>query len=487
MAKKDSKKPAGKWFVAVGEAKEKQDRASWLQGLFDADTGVAVPARAAIVYVTEPIHQSAWSVKNSLPWESAISTEQPARIICVWDHVPVDALSLVSWKDCFLANPNSDHAILVCPPKVAGLDEFKIWFIQQTARWLSQTTTDEQVRFVLGDRVSIMPDAEHSTVSAAFVSMAFGVMEEMLERLEFWRRRYLEQVRRVGSAERKEIHKHLTPILRKSEDDDDADWERRDELEKKLRKVMDDAGLRSIHPAALPVVLLTGETGSGKTLIARYLARSADGVSLPFARVSMPEFESSEHAFEYEVFGYRGGTYSDAPPSGDAGILLNHIGGVVFLDEIGDASRQTQRKLLAYLDDYEVRPRGVHHSIFCPTMVVAATNHDLEKDVAAGEFRRDLYERFDVCVRVPSLNERKPDFEFILDTVLQNPGINPGHRIKELSQPAYQFLLDMDYKDGNFRRIENLLRFGIREALRAGRKRLIKADLEKWQSFQKGN
>jgi transcriptional regulator with PAS, ATPase and Fis domain len=201
----------------------------------------------------------------------------------------------------------------------------------------------------------------------------------------------------------------------------------------------------------------------------------------------MPEFESSEHMFEYEVFGYRGGSYSDAPPGGDAGILLNHIGGVVFLDEIGDASKQTQRKLLAYLDDYEVRPRGVHHSIFCPTMVVAATNHDLEKDVAQGDFRRDLYERFDVCVRVPSLNERKPDFEFILDTVLQNPGINPGHHVKQISRSAYDFLFDIDYKDGNFRRIENLLRFGIREAIRSGRICLFACDLQKWQSFQKGN
>jgi hypothetical protein len=484
MAAKRTPKESGR-FIAVGD--KKPDRTAWIREQCQDSFGAIVPRGIAIVYVTETQTQEDWCRSQSLPWDGRHGPDAPMRVVCIWDVLPVDAIALVSWKDHFLASSDTDNTILVCPSTLDTLKAFQDWFQQQFERWQSPPAANEEVRFTLGERVKIPPETDQTRVSAAFVSMTFGVMEELLERLEFWRRHYLEQVIRITPALREKIHKHLTPILKRSDSDDENEWKRRDELEKKLRKVMEDAGLLIIHSTALPVVLLTGETGTGKTLIARYLARSANGLSLPFTRISMPEFESSEHAFEYEVFGFRGGTYSDAPPSGDAGILLNHIGGVVFLDEIGDASKQTQRKMLAYLDDYEVRPRGVHHSIFCPTMIVAATNHDLKADVASGDFRRDLFERFDTRVPVPSLNERKPDFEFILDTVLQNPGINPGHRITEISRPAYDFLFAMDYKDGNFRRIENLLRFGIREAIRASRTRLLKADLEKWQSFQKGS
>ncbi len=467
-------------YVTVGEAPGKAPRAEWLRDAYSARLPV-LPPNMAIIYICQPVAYPAWSVTNSLPWEGLSPAEQPSRVVCIWDCVPVDAMALVSWKDAFLGNQNSDHSILVCPATISDLDAFRLWFEEQVQRWHSREVPDEPIRFQIGEHVQIPRDALHSQVSAAFVSMSFGVMEQMLERLEFWRRRFFEQVGHVGGNERRVFQERLAPILRKSETSDAEDWARRENQEQALHSWMQESGLLNIHPAALPVVLLTGETGSGKTLIARYLARSANGLSLPFARVSMPEFESSEHMFEYEVFGYRGGSYSDAPPGGDAGILLNHLGGVVFLDEIGDASRQTQRKLLAYLDDYEVRPRGVHRSIFCPTMVVAATNHDLERDIADGAFRRDLYERFDQRVRVPSLNERKPDFDFILDTVMQNPGINPGHRIRSLSDSAYAFLTDLDYSQGNFRRLENLLRFGIREALRGGRTNLIGVDLSQWQ------
>ncbi len=484
MSAKRTTKQMGR-FVAIGD--KKQDRAEWIRAQCPDSEGSIVPRGIAVVYVTKNETQGDWCSTRSLPWDGDYGANAPMRVVCIWDAIPINAVALVSWKDHFVASPDTDNTIRVCPPAIDSLESFQTWFKQLFARWQSPPAANEAVRFTLGERVTIPPETDQSSVSAAFVSMTFGVMEELLERLEFWRRRYLEQVIRITPALREEIHKHLTTILKRPDKDDESEWSRRNALEAKLRKTMESAGLLSVHTAALPVVLLTGETGTGKTLIARYLARSSNGLSLPFTRISMPEFESSEHTFEYEVFGYRGGTYSDAGDAGNAGILLNRIGGVVFLDEIGDASKQTQRKLLAYLDDYEVRPRGVINSIFCPVMIVAATNHDLKRDVESGEFRRDLFERLDTRVPVPSLNKRKPDFEFILDTVLQNPGINPGHRIKEMSRPAYQFLFDMDYTDGNFRRLENLLRFGIREAIRSGRIRLLVSDLEKWQSCKQGS
>jgi transcriptional regulator with GAF, ATPase, and Fis domain len=471
-------------LVAVGMAPEKCERYEWLSSLFDGNSKPTVPQSLAVVYITETILYREWSISNPFPW-SGKQGVTPRRVVLIWDCLPVDASALVDWKNYLLLTTSFEHSILICPQEVESLSDFKEWFQKQLNRWHSEVTKDEPTHLRLGDHIIIPSTAEHALVEAAsLVSLSFGVMEETLERLEYWRRRYLEQVEHIRDPEFKIFHEYLAPLLRKPEKEETSDRKKQEERIEELDQKMEELEFTKIRPSSLPVVLLTGETGTGKTLIAKYLAGSSQ--IRRFTRISMPEFESSEHMFEYEVFGFRGGSYSDAPDCGDSGALLNYIAGVVFLDEIGDASKQTQRKLLAYLDDYKVRPRGIHDSIFCPTMVVAATNHNLDEDIATGNFRRDLYERFDVRIRVPSLNDRKPDFDFILDSVLQNPGINPEHWVKGIGEKAYAFLSGMDYTEGNFRRLENLLRFGIREASRAGRGKLLEDDLRKWQSTQSG-
>ena len=105
----------------------------------------------------------------------------------------------------------------------------------------------------------------------------------------------------------------------------------------------------------LPRLLLRGETGVGKTLIARYLQEEAD---LRPPRISIPEYLGKEDMFEYDLFGYVHGAYTGGREDGDHGLLLENVGGVVFLDEIGEANEIIQAKLLAYLDDYRIRPRG---------------------------------------------------------------------------------------------------------------------------------
>jgi DNA-binding NtrC family response regulator len=474
--------------VIVGGTARDPGRAEWLRQLANGSGETAMPEKLAVIYISAPTSYQDWSVANSLPWEGLPSDKRPRRILLLWDSLPVDALALVSWKDHLLGELSSDHTVLVCPRKASDLPTFKLWFLEQQKRWQARAADDEPVGLQLGEHIAIPADTEHGKVTATFASLAFGAMEQTIEQVQYWRRRYLEQIQHIGIRERVELHKSLAPILLRPLDGEEQDWERQQGSADKLCTSMRRLGFSAINPAALPILLLTGETGAGKTVIAKYLARLSmeEDRKLPFTRISVPEFEASEQHFEFELFGFRGGTYNDAPSGGDPGILLNHICGVVFLDEIGDASDITQRKLLAYLDDYQVRPRGLRHTFYCPTMVVAATNRPLEECIAAGTFRRDLYERFEHTIRVPSLNERKADFDFILDTLLQNPGVNPSHQIQSIGEGACRFLMDIDYSNGNFRRLERLLRFAIHEATREGRDKLLECDLAGWQDAQTG-
>ena len=261
----------------------------------------------------------------------------------------------------------------------------------------------------------------------------------------------------------------------------------------------------AIMPKALPRVLLLGESGVGKTLVARYLAmvgiEKNKVLSRPFGRVSLPQYLGKENWFEYDVFVYRAGAYTDAPAQGSRGYLLNHLGGVVFFDEIGDASAGIQAKLLAYLDDYQVRPCcwTWEETIFCPTLVVAATNQPIEEwldrsqspkshneddkrkdDRTEGRFfRHDLFERFNFVVRVPSLEERKEDeLPYILESMLYMNELNPGQAIKEIGEKALVEFTAVNYAHSNFRLLETLLRFACLYAIAGGRDYITADDVK---------
>ena len=161
--------------------------------------------------------------------------------------------------------------------------------------------------------------------------------------------------------------------------------------------------------------------------------------------------------------------------------------GGVFFDEIGDASPAIQSKLLAYLDNYRVSPRGWEgNPVACPMLVVAATNRPIEKwadeddgsDSSVNRFRNDLFRRFNSIVHVPPLNSRKHDLPYILDALLQMEAFNPNGEVSEIGECALSAIAAIDYEKGNFRTLENVLRAACRTARLDGRRFLVKEDVE---------
>lgn len=220
----------------------------------------------------------------------------------------------------------------------------------------------------------------------------------------------------------------------------------------------------------IPRFLLLGETGVGKTLFARYLAKGK------FCRISIPEYLEKEDMFEYDMFGYAKGAYTGGKESGSLGIMLNNVGGVIFLDEFGEASPKIQAKLLTFLDDYLVKPKGCDGvGFYCPVLIVGATNKPIETDE---KYRSDLIQRFTDRQTIPPLRERKENFPVLLDCLLQNRGINIDGRIEEIGKEAYKLLNEKDYKEGNFRELENLMRNACRNAIMDGRSYIVRQDFE---------
>jgi len=225
-------------------------------------------------------------------------------------------------------------------------------------------------------------------------------------------------------------------------------------------------------------ILLEGETGVGKTVIAewihRYLSASNPDRGIPFQRISTVNI--GKDVLEAELFGVIPGTFTDAVPR--PGRLLLAWGGVVFLDEIGDLPPEIQAKFLVYLDELEFLPHSWPYSwkVFSPVYIVAATNKDLKAAMEAGTFRRDLYHRFPYRLRVPSLRERRGDLRPLIDLVLQDPTINKGW-VDEISLGAIARLEAYDFP-GNFRELESILARAIFRAMQAGRPRILEEDLE---------
>jgi len=216
--------------------------------------------------------------------------------------------------------------------------------------------------------------------------------------------------------------------------------------------------IQLIGPSAANV-LVTGETGTGKELIARHLHALSPRSHGPFLAVNCGSF--SEGLVESELFGHERGSFTGASTA-RAGWFEAARGGTLFLDEIGDLPFPMQVKLLRVLQERQVVRLGSRSPIPIDVRVVAATNVNLEEAVAAGRFREDLYYRLQVAtLHIPPLRERPGDIVPLANYFLGVYGERLGLKDPALSSDAIDVLVTQHSWPGNIRELENVIHHAL--------------------------
>ncbi|MCK6650178.1 MAG: sigma-54 dependent transcriptional regulator [Bacteroidia bacterium] len=201
-------------------------------------------------------------------------------------------------------------------------------------------------------------------------------------------------------------------------------------------------------------VLITGGNGSGKELVARWLHEKSNRASAPLIEVNCAAIPSE--LIESELFGHEKGAFTSAVNQ-RKGKFEQAEGGTLFLDEIGDMSLSAQAKVLRALQENKITRVGGEKEIKVNVRVVAATNKDLQKEIANGNFREDLYHRLSVIlVHVPSLNERKEDIPLLADHFLKLLCEEHGMAQKSFTKEAIKELQKINWT-GNIREFRNVI------------------------------
>ncbi len=201
-------------------------------------------------------------------------------------------------------------------------------------------------------------------------------------------------------------------------------------------------------------VLVTGSNGTGKELVARWIHEKSERADKLLVEVNCAAIPSE--LIESELFGHEKGAFTSAHKQRIGKFEQAH-GGTLFLDEIGDMSLSAQAKVLRALQENRITRVGGDKDIKVDVRVIAATNKDLRKEIAAGRFREDLYHRLAVIIiQVPSLNERKGDIPLLVDHFVQSVCDEYGRPVKKVQPKAIELLQEMDWT-GNIRELRNVI------------------------------
>ena len=407
--------------------------------------------------------------------QGGLPSQLPEAVLVLWATLPMNPVTLLKWREELATlDPPRLFSILQLPPKPPS-NGWKKW-LDTHVKGLARLPLNEDLGLQVGSLVLVPPlDTPGRRTASQRGYEPFvvtvppdGALAPVLERLDAVRRTFLGMCPEKLDDKRKQVHKALDDYLKA------PNRETEDSLSKQVEK----NEFHEFDRTSLPRVLLLGESGSGKTVLVRYLAEHSRG-ELAFNRVPIPGHLGREEDFELEVQGYCKGAYTGASDEGSRGILGELIGGLVFFDEIGDASPTIQAKLLVYLDDYIVKPRGVAtRGYYCPTLVVAATNRDVFRE---GLLRQDLLNRFNVVIRVPALKERSSEIDLQIDLLIQlesqsSPSASK-YPIRIVGSNALSRLRKINFKDINFRALERVIKGACDSARGQQRDYLLESDI----------
>ena len=212
-----------------------------------------------------------------------------------------------------------------------------------------------------------------------------------------------------------------------------------------------------VIPSDSPILLM-GETGVGKEHLAKAIHAESPRTGGPFISVNMAAMP--DQLLESELFGHEQGAFTGAIRYRRGAFELAHLG-TIFLDEIGEMPLHLQTKLLGVLQDYEVKPVGGENTIELDVRVIAATNKDLEKEIAQGNFRQDLYYRLTVLMlTIPPLRDRKEDIPGLVRRFMAYFRYKIGREINGFSDQALQALCNYAWP-GNIRELMNVIERAI--------------------------
>jgi DNA-binding NtrC family response regulator len=296
-----------------------------------------------------------------------------------------------------------------------------------------------------GERAQILMMTAHATVESAIEAMKLGTLDYLIKPFEI--DELIVVVRRALDHQRlRTEHRYLI-----SERDEQFDHYgiigRSRAMEEVIRRAELVADTKS-------TVLITGETGTGKELVARAIHDRSAQRDMPLIKVNCAAIP--ETLLESELFGHVRGAFTGATTTKKGKFALAD-GGSIFLDEIGTMSPPLQSKLLRVLQEREFEPLGSERTEKVDLRVIAATNRDLRQMVADAKFQEDLFYRLNVIpIAIPPLRERRDDIPSLVEHFIQKHAQRVGRRIERLDESVMSGLQQYDWP-GNVRELENTI------------------------------